>query len=809
MKYKELIERMTLEEKASLLSGKDFWQSKDLTVAGSPDQYIPSMFLSDGPHGIRKQAEAADHLGLNASIPATCFPTAATVANSFNEALAEEIGAALGQEALAQKVNVLLGPGVNMKRNPLCGRNFEYFSEDPYLAGKLAAAYIRGIQSNGISACVKHFACNNQEERRMVIDTIVDERTLREIYLTAFEIAVKEGKTKAVMSSYNRINGTHANENMHLLKEILREEWGFEGVVVSDWGGDNDRVKAAAAGSDLQMPSTGGESDREIVNAVKSGVLEEADLNLCVDRMLDLIFRTDRAFKTEHDFDRDEHHALAQKAAEESIVLLKNEEEILPLKEHTKVAVIGDFAKLPRYQGAGSSIVNPTRLDDTLSAIDKSKLTCIGYAKGYERYGKKNRKLLLEAAELSENADVILYYMGLDEVTESEGVDRKNMKIPQCQIDTLEAIHQLNKNIVVVLSCGSAVEMPWLSMAKGLVHGYLSGQAGACAMVNVLTGKVNPSGKLAETYPLKYEDTASASYFPGREYSVEYREGLYIGYRYFLTAEVPVLFPFGYGLSYTDFEYSELSVTSGSVEFTIQNKGNYAGAEIAQLYVSAQSGRVFRPAEELKGFTKVFLMPGEAKKVKIPLDDKAFRYYNVKTGSWETEGGSYEIRIGADSEDIRLVETIFVPGTTEELPYDNSRLLSYYSGNVSAVSIEEFETLLGQKAPNPHWDRSKLLGYNDTIGQIIYARGAAARFAGRIIYALYHHYEKRNNRRKTNIFDMIVLHQPFRGLNKMAGGALSMEMVDGLLTAVNGHFWKGMAQLARGARKKKREGNKS
>lgn len=588
----------------------------------------------------------------------------------------------------------------------------------------------------------------------MVIDTIVDERTLREIYLTAFEIAVKEGKTKAVMSSYNRINGTHANENMHLLKEILREEWGFDGVVVSDWGGDNDRVKAAAAGSDLQMPSTGGESDREIVNAVKSGVLEEADLNQCVDRMLDLIFRTDRAFKTEHDFDRDEHHALAQKAAEESIVLLKNEEEILPLKEHTKVAVIGDFAKLPRYQGAGSSIVNPTRLDDTLSAIDKSKLTCIGYAKGYERYGKKNRKLLLEAAELSENADVILYYMGLDEVTESEGVDRKNMKIPQCQIDTLEAIHQLNKNIVVVLSCGSAVEMPWLSMAKGLVHGYLSGQAGACAMVNVLTGKVNPSGKLAETYPLKYEDTASASYFPGREYSVEYREGLYIGYRYFLTAKVPVLFPFGYGLSYTDFEYSELSVTSGSVEFTIQNKGNYAGAEIAQLYVSAQSGRVFRPAEELKGFTKVFLMPGEAKKVKIPLDDKAFRYYNVKTRSWETEGGSYEIRIGADSEDIRLIETIFVPGTTEELPYDNSRLLSYYSGNVNAVSIEEFETMLGQKAPNPHWDRSRLLGYNDTIGQIIYARGAVARLAGRIIYALYHHYEKRNNRRKTNIFDM-------------------------------------------------------
>lgn len=800
MKHKELIEKMTLEEKASLMSGRDFWQSQDI-----PAHNIPNMFLSDGPHGIRKQAEAADHLGLNASIPATCFPTAATVANSFNVKLAEEIGTALGEEAVAQKVNVLLGPGINMKRNPLCGRNFEYFSEDPYLAGKIAAGYIRGIQSNGISACVKHFACNNQEERRMVIDTIVDERTLREIYLTAFEIAVKEGKTKSIMSSYNMINGTHANENTHLLKDILRDEWGFEGVVISDWGGDNDRVTAVKAGSDLQMPATGGESDAEIVAAVKNGTLSEADLDACADRMIELTLDTEKVFSgAKRDFDVEKHHELARRVAEESIVLLKNEDNILPLADGAKVAVIGDFAKTPRYQGAGSSIVNPTKLDDTMSAIGESPLVCVGYAQGFERYGKKNQKLLLEAAELSQKADVVLFYMGLDEVTESEGVDRKNIRVPQCQIDVLEAVYQLNKNIVVILSCGSAVEMPWLSMTKGLVHGYLGGQSGAKAMINVLTGKVNPSGKLAETYPLEYKDVSSAAHFPGKEVSVEYREGLYIGYRYYVTANVPVLFPFGYGLSYTTFAYENLKVHEDKVSFTIANTGSVPGAESAQLYVAAKGGRIFRPAEELKGFAKVYLEPGESKEVEIALDDKAFRYFNVLTNAWEVEGGAYEIRIGANALDIRLSQEITVSGTTDMVPYNEEELPSYFSGKAGNVSRSEFEKLLGHKAPDPKWDRSKPLGYNDTIGQIVYAKGWFAKFAGKIIYALYHHYEKKNNRRKTNMFDMVVLHQPFRGLNKMAGGALSMEMVDGLLVAVNGHLFRGIGKIIKGARRRKK-----
>lgn len=800
MKHKELIEKMTLEEKASLMSGRDFWQSQDI-----PAHNIPNMFLSDGPHGIRKQAEAADHLGLNASIPATCFPTAATVANSFNVKLAEEIGTALGEEAVAQKVNVLLGPGINMKRNPLCGRNFEYFSEDPYLAGKIAAGYIRGIQSNGISACVKHFACNNQEERRMVIDTIVDERTLREIYLTAFEIAVKEGKTKSIMSSYNMINGTHANENTHLLKDILRDEWGFEGVVISDWGGDNDRVTAVKAGSDLQMPATGGESDAEIVAAVKNGTLSEADLDACADRMIELTLDTEKVFSgAKRDFDVEKHHELARRVAEESIVLLKNEDNILPLADGAKVAVIGDFAKTPRYQGAGSSIVNPTKLDDTMSAIGESPLVCVGYAQGFERYGKKNQKLLLEAAEISQKADVVLFYMGLDEVTESEGVDRKNIRVPQCQIDVLEAVYQLNKNIVVILSCGSAVEMPWLSMTKGLVHGYLGGQSGAKAMINVLTGKVNPSGKLAETYPLEYKDVSSAAHFPGKEVSVEYREGLYIGYRYYVTANVPVLFPFGYGLSYTTFAYENLKVHEDKVSFTIANTGSVPGAESAQLYVAAKGGRIFRPAEELKGFTKVYLEPGESKEVEIALDDKAFRYFNVLTNAWEVEGGAYEIRIGANALDIRLSQEITVSGTTDMVPYNEEELPSYFSGKAGNVSRSEFEKLLGHKAPDPKWDRSKPLGYNDTIGQIVYAKGWFAKFAGKVIYALYHHYEKKNNRRKTNMFDMVVLHQPFRGLNKMAGGALSMEMVDGLLVAVNGHLFRGIGKIIKGARRRKK-----
>lgn len=801
MKYKEIINKMTLEEKASLMSGKDFWQTQDIKRLG-----IKNIFLSDGPHGIRKQTAAADHLGLNPSNPATCFPTAATVANAWNEELAEKIGEYLGREASQQKVNVLLGPGINMKRNPLCGRNFEYFSEDPYLAGKLAAGYIRGIQSHGISACVKHFAANNQEERRMAIDSIIDERTLREIYLTGFEIAIKEGKTKSVMSSYNSINGTYTNENIHLMRDILRNEWGFDGVVVTDWGGCNDRVDGLIAGNELEMPTTAGESNEEIIAAVKSGRIKEEVLDECVDRLLELIYSTEEALENSKVVvDVNEQHKMAQKAAEESIVLLKNEGDILPLKKDAKVAVIGDFAKDARYQGAGSSVVNPTMIDQTLDCIKEYGINSIGFEQGFERYGKKNAKLTRSACELAKKADTVLLYIGLDEVTEAEGLDRQSMKIPQNQIDLLNTLYEVNKNIVVVLSCGASIEMPWINKVKGLLHGYLSGQAGAKAMLRVITGEVNPSGKLAETYPIKYEDTPSASHFPGKEVTVEYREGLFIGYRYFDTANVPVQFPFGFGLSYTKFEYSDIEVNQDCVTFKIKNIGETAGAEIAQLYVGCKSKEIFRPKKELKGFKKVFINAGETASVTIPFDDKTFRYFNVKTNRWEVEEAEYEIFIGASNEDIRLNGVIAVKGTDAVKPYDKEVLSSYFRGQASDVSTEEFEELLGHKVSESKWDRTKDLGYNDTVAQCQYAKGWAGRFAFRCISFAHKFLWKIGKKETANMIMMSVYHMPFRGIARMTGGIMNMPMLDGMLMMVNGHFCKGLKHLLSEKKKLKRK----
>ncbi|WP_405097238.1 glycoside hydrolase family 3 C-terminal domain-containing protein [Oceanobacillus sp. FSL H7-0719] len=793
MKYKDLIESMTLEEKASLMSGKDFWQTQDIKRLG-----IPNMYLADGPHGMRKQAAAADHLGLNPSLPATSFPTAATVANSWNVTLGEIMGTYLGKEAVAQNVNVLLGPGINMKRNPLAGRNFEYYSEDPYLAGKMAASFIRGIQSNGIAASVKHFAVNSQEERRMVIDTIVDERTLREIYLTAFEIAVKEGKTKTVMSSYNKLNGTYTNEHPHLMQDILRDEWGFDGVVVTDWGGNNDRVAALVTGNELEMPTTNGETDRDIIQAIKAEEIEEKVLDENVDRLLDLIFTTagDKQ-DAEKEIDFEAHHDMAQKIAEESIVLLKNTEKILPLDKNKKVAVIGDFAKQPRYQGAGSSVVNPTKLDSTLDLLKEAGLNSIGFEPGYNRYGKKNKDVAKKALKLAKKADLVLLYIGLDEVTEAEGLDRSDMKIPDNQVQLLHALHKVNPNIVAVLSSGAVVEMPWISKVKGLVHGYLSGQAGAKAILRVLTGEVNPSGKLAETYPLHYKDTPSYHHFPGKEVSVEHREGLFIGYRYYDTAGVNVRFPFGYGLSYTTFEYTDIHVDTEGVTFTITNTGDVPGMEVAQLYIGSKSKEIFRPKKELKGFTKVFLNPRESKTVTISFDDKAFRYFNVKTNKWEIEEADYDIMIGASSTDIRLTGVLFIEGTGAAPPYEKERLPSYYSGKANHVSIEEFETLLGARVPESKWNRTKQLGYNDTIAQCQYAKGRFARFAFRLITFSHWFLRKIGKRDTANLIMMSVHHMPFRGMARMTGGIMNMPMLDGILMIVNGQFFKGVRHVLR------------
>lgn len=789
MKHRELIKKMTLEEKAAFLSGKTVWETREIERLD-----IPSIFCSDGPTGVRKQAGAGDHLGLNASVPATCFPTTATVANSWDVELGEEIGKALGEEAAALDVNILLGPGLNIKRSPLCGRNFEYFSEDPYLSGKLAASYVKGIQSQGVSACPKHFAVNSQELRRMAMNSVLDERTLREIYLTGFEIAVKEGDAKALMTSYNEVNGEYANENKHLLMDILRGEWGYEGVVVTDWGGSNDHVKGVACRSNLEMPAPGLDSAREIVKAVQDGTLKMEELDQCVDDLLDaVLILSEQAKANKKTFDEKAHHELAKRVAGESAVLLKNTDEILPLAKESKVAVIGDFAVEPRYQGAGSSMVNPTFLETIEKAIGNYDLQVLGVCRGYQRNGQEDEALKKEALDLAATADVVLYCFGLDEISESEGLDRTHMRIPKNQIELLEALAQANPNVVGLLSAGSSIEMPWEPCCKAILHGYLYGQAGAGAMLDILTGKINPSGRLNETYPVRYEDTPAFHNFPSTERNAEHREGIYVGYRYYDTSNVRVQYPFGYGLSYTTFTYSDLKVNEKGVDLTITNTGKRDGAEVAQMYVSLPDAKVFRPAKELKGFKKVFLKAGESRSVHIPFDDKTFRYWNVKTNAWEVEAGEYHIMIGASVADIRLDGVLAVRGTTDVMPYEKTALPSYDSGAIQQVEDAEFEALLGHPIPHGKW--SGELGLNDAICQMYYAKSGLARLIYKILTSMK---KKSEAKGKPDLNILFIYNMPFRGIAKMTGGAVSMDMARGMVDAVNGHFFKGMKQIIGG-----------
>ena len=804
MKHGELIGKMTLEEKAAFLNGKGEWQTWNIDRLG-----IPSIYCSDGPHGIRKQAGAGDHLGLNPSLPATCFPTAATVANSWDPELSEEIGRALGEEAAVQGVHVVLGPGLNIKRSPLCGRNFEYVSEDPYLAGKMAAGYVRGIQSQGVYACPKHFAVNSQELRRMAMNAVVDERTLREIYLTGFEIAVKEGDAHALMTSYNQVNGTYSNENTHLLKDILRDEWGYDGIVITDWGGSNDHIKGVAAGSDLEMPTPGMDSARQIVKAVREGRLSEDAVDACVDRMLEAVLTLagetagDDKMQKPQEFDKEAHHALARKAAAQSAVLLKNKENILPLKPGTHVALIGDFAFEPRYQGAGSSMVNTIKLDKMSELIDGYDLTVVGMARGYKRTGEPDAVLEKEAVDLAQSADVVLYCFGLDEMSESEGVDRTHMRIPQNQISLLEAIARVNENVVGILSAGAAVEMPWHHCLKGLLHGYLYGQAGAGAILDIITGKVNPSGRLNETYPIRYEDTPAFRYFPSKERSSEYREGIYVGYRYYDTGKVRVQYPFGFGLSYTEFAYSDISADDSGVEFTISNTGDRDGAEVAQLYVGMWDSKIFRPEKELKGFKKVYLKAGESARVRIPFDDKTFRFWNVRTDRWETEGGTYRIMIGASAADIRLNTDVEIKGNTEVFPYYTNRMPCYYSGLIQQVEDQEFELLLGYPIPSGEWSGD--LTVNDAICQMYYAKSAIARFAYNKLTKMK---KKSEDAGKPDLNILFIYNMPFRAIAKMTGGMVSMEMVEGIVTMVNGHFFRGLGRTIAGFFRNQRQNQK-
>ena len=772
-----LLKKLTLEEKCALLSGAETFKTR-----GMPKHGIPQIWLSDGPHGLRKQAGESDHLGLNPSVPATCFPTASAIANSWDTALGEEIGAALGEEAAAQEVSVVLGPGLNMKRNPLCGRSFEYFSEDPYLAGKLAAGYIRGIQSKGVAACPKHFAVNSQETRRMASDSIVDERTLREIYLTGFEIAVKEGHPRSIMSSYNLVNGTYANENKHLLMEILRGEWGFDGAVITDWGGSNDHALGVKNGSTLEMPVPGGDSVRELLAAVESGKISESDIDARLSELLPLVFDTKAALDAApREFDAAAHHALARRAAEESLVLLKNEGSLLPLAAGSKVAVIGDFAKNPRYQGAGSSMVNSTQVDVLLDKLIDSELNVIGYQQGFDRHGKPDAALQKSACELATQADTVILCMGLDEIAESEGLDRSNLRLAQNQVDLLQAVAAVNPKIVVVLYSGSVVETPWLDNCQALLYAALGGQAGAGAVADALTGKVNPCGKLAETWPLAYADVPSAADFATRRKTVEYREGLYIGYRYFTTAEKAVRFPFGYGMSYTTFAYSDMAADEQGVSLTVTNTGSVAGTEIVQLYVAKKNSELFRPARELKGFARVTLAPGEKQRITIMLDDKAFRFWNVKANRWEIEGGEYELLVGASVEDIRLCEKISVHGTATVHPYEDRDLDCYYKGDVLCVSDADFEKLLGHPIPK---GKTKI-DRNLTLGELNHARSPLGWLVWLVLTILLDASYKRG---KPDLNILFQYNMPLRALAKMTNGAISMGMVDGIVMELQG-FW--------------------
>ncbi|MDR2374416.1 MAG: glycoside hydrolase family 3 C-terminal domain-containing protein [Bifidobacteriaceae bacterium] len=791
----------SLIEKAAVVTGRNVWQTHALKARG-----LRSLWLSDGPHGLRRQAGSADHLGLGPAQPATCFPVAAAVANSWDVELAQEIGAALGAEAADQRVDVLLGPGLNIKRSPLGGRNFEYFSEDPLLSGKLAAAYVRGIQSRHVAACPKHFAANNQELRRMASDSVVDERTLREIYLTGFEIVVREARPRTIMSSYNLVGGVYASENHWLLRQVLRDEWGFDGAVVTDWGASNDIAAGLAAGCSLEMPAAGHASARQIAAAVKSGRLAMADLNARVREVVELA-EWRRQAPQAADADYDAHHELARRAAAASAVLLKNDHHLLPLSPGAKVAVIGDFAARPRYQGGGSSSVNPRRLDSCLDVIGQSGLVMTAFEPGFRRDGRPDPALARAAAAAARQADVALVWLGLDEASETEGADRRDLKLPQAQVDLLAAVAQANPQVVAVLSLGGALETPWLGHCQALLHGYLAGEAGAGGLLDVIVGKVNPSGRLAETFPVSLADHPTAGSFPAAGRQAEYREGLYVGYRYFTTAARPVAFAFGFGLSYTQFEYSDLRADQGQARLRVTNTGRRDGAEVVQVYVHSLSDAVHRPERELKGFARVAIAAGESADVAVPLGEFAFRRFNAATGTWEVEPGRYEVQVGASSVDIRLTATVTLEGEAgfgdaeRAEPADGAgagaggalALPSYHAGAVHDVSDEEFERLLGRPLVREAAAVAELTSA-DVIDSLANARSWLARLGHRW---LKRRLAKAEAARAAATAELFILWLPLARLVKVAGGRVDAGVVDGLVMAVNGHFWRGLWAAAR------------
>lgn len=750
---KELVQRMTLEEKAGMCSGLDFWHLKGVERLG-----IPSIMVTDGPHGLRKQDGSADHLGLTSSVPATCFPSAAGLASSWDKELARQVGVALGEECQAEDVAVLLGPGVNIKRSPLGGRNFEYFSEDPLLSTQMATGHIQGVQSQGVGTSLKHFAVNNQEERRMSIDAVVDERTLREIYLASFEGAVKDGQPWTVMCSYNKVNGTYAGENEWLLTDILKDEWGHEGLVVSDWGAVNERADALAAGLELEMPTSGGIGERKVIDAVESGQLSLDKLDRAVERLLTLIFNAVDQKQDGATYNKDEHHQLARKVAAESMVLLKNEEGILPLGREGEVALIGAFARKPRFQGGGSSHINPTKVDDIVEEMTQvaGEGVTFSYAPGYRiEADDVDETLMHEAVQAAQSADTAVVFVGLPDRYESEGYDRAHLRLPDNHIRLIEEIAKVQSRVVVVLSNGSPVEMPWLPQVQAVLEAYLGGQAVGGAIADLLYGEVNPSGKLAETFPAKLSHNPSYLNFPGEGDHVDYREGIFVGYRYYDKKELEPLFPFGYGLSYTTFEYADLKVDRTeltdqdevNVQVRVTNTGDRAGKEIIQLYVSDVESTVIRPVRELKAFAKVALEPGESKVVSFTLNKRSFAYYNVNMKDWHVETGEFDIQVGSSSRDIHVHTRVNVESTATFLPT--------YTRNSTLGDI--------QRDPA----HKKLL--DQALQQFQEASGFGGDDAGD----------------HADMMDAMMKYMPLRALVAFSGGAMTEEAMNELLEQLN------------------------
>ena len=706
MNHADLIKQMTLEEKASFCSGLDYWHTMGIDRLG-----IPVVMWTDGPHGIRKRAEKMDKEQATSlkGVPAICFPTAVTTACSWDPDLIYEMGVLLGEECLKEKVSVLLGPGTNIKRSPLCGRNFEYFSEDPYLAGEISAAFVNGVQSKGIGTSLKHYAANSQETRRMTCDSVVDERALREIYLTSFEKTVKQAQPWTIMCAYNRLNGTYCAENKWLLTDVLRDEWGYKGMIVTDWGAENDRVAGLLAGQELEMPTSNGEGNKQIVEAVKDGRIPEEFLDKMVDNILTVIMRSKEVLG-DYTYDKKAHHKKAREIAGQCMVLLKNEDAVLPLKKSANVAVIGEMAKKPRYQGAGSSIVNASIIDCAYDEII-AKGVNVTYAPGYST-AKKNKisdeQFIQEAVEAAKGKDAAILFIGLTEEFESEGFDRTHIGIPPLHNKLVEAVSAVNENVVIALSGGAVVEMPWADKVKGILNCYLGGEASGSAAADILFGDVNPSGKLAETYPLSLSDNPSYNYYPGHTATVEYRESVFVGYRYYDTAHKNVRFPFGYGLSYTNFEYSDLKLSADSIKdtdtltvsFKVKNTGDVDGAEIAQVYVTDNESTIYRPEQELRGFKKVFLKAGEEKEITVELGKRAFAYYNVNIHDWHVESGKFTVKIGASSRDIKLTAEVNVESTVEAtIPDYRATAPKYYTADIAHIKDEEFVAVLGRELP--------------------------------------------------------------------------------------------------------------